>query len=79
MAKARVFVLAWAYQFVVGSVGQSEHRILNRVPFAFQKFFLHAYVSMYVTSSMQIGTGRVDLGDLIRGRVDLGDELTRTT
>ena len=45
----------------------------------FPKFCLHAYVTMYVTSPMQIGTGRVDPGDLIRGQVDLGDELTRTT
>ena len=31
---------------------------------------------MYVTSPMQIGTGRVDPDDFTRGPVDLGGELT---
>ena len=31
---------------------------------------------MHVKSHMQIGTGRVDPGELTQGRVDLGNELT---
>ena len=34
---------------------------------------------MHVKSPKQIGTGRVDPGELTQGRVDLGNELTRGT
>ena len=38
---------------------------------------INKYLSMHVKSPMQIGTGRVDPGELTQGRVDLGNELTR--
>ena len=38
---------------------------------------INKYLSMHVNSSMQIGTGRVDSGELTQGLVDLGNELTR--
>ena len=62
----RVFVLAQAYHCVVGSV-----------PFYSQNFVymlnINKYLSMHVKSPMQIGTGRVDPGELTQGRVDLGN------
>ena len=78
----RVFVLAQAYQYEVGSEGISEQSTLTKVcTIFFQNFVyilnINEYLSMHVKSPMQIGTGRVDLGELTQGRVDLGNELTR--
>ena len=38
---------------------------------------INKYLSMHVKSPMQIGTGRVDPGEMTQGRVDLGNELAR--
>ena len=48
----------------------------NSVPFLFPKVCLYANLSMYVTSPMQIGTGRVHPCEFTGEQVALGDKLT---